>query len=118
MPILTKPASVVKNVNGEFSLNKTSLAGLPLISADSYFSNDVNWKKVTLHYKSTSSKQYENVIFDATQSQPTAQFFVSEFADDVFVLQHIIVHDFDNGYIFVSRADIPSAGDFDVNMAS
>jgi len=118
MAIITKPAGgILKGVPASISLSKSELSALPLIIADSYFSNASNWNKVILKYRSSSGKQYETVQFDATLSSPTGNFLVSIKARDAFEIQTIEIHDFDNDIFIVPRSAL-NVADFDVGICS
>lgn len=114
MAIITKP-SILKGVAASVSLSKSELSALSVVSSDSYFSDQSNWEKVLVFYKSTIGKQIEVLSFDAAQSTPTANFLVSTHARDNFEVQKIMIMDFDSGSMSVSRSDLTAAG---INVAS
>jgi len=105
MTILTK-TPVLKGVAATFTLSKSELAAHALVAANPYFSDMLNWKKVVLSYVSSIGNQKETVSFDATQSGPTAMFLVSDRAQDIFVLQHISIVDFDGGFIRIPSSQL------------
>lgn len=118
MSIITSvPAlnSIVKGVGSTFTLDKTALSINSVVAASPYYSDMNNWDKVTIVYKSSVGNQSEKVIFDATQTTPTAPFFASTTARDVFDVVRVTIFDFDNGFISVQRADLVTA-EFDVDM--
>jgi len=117
MPIITKPASVEKNVAASITLNKSQLASVASVAADSYFSNSANWKSVSIHYKSSAGNQIEVIRFDATQASPSASFLVSDKARDIFEVKKIVITDFDFGSLTVERAELPVV-DFDITFSS
>lgn len=116
MPIITKPASIEKNVAASITLNKTQLASVSSVAADSYFSNSANWKSVSIHYKSSQGNQIEVIRFDATQASPSASFLVSDKARDIFEVKKIVITDFDFGSFTVERSQLPVA-DFDISFS-
>lgn len=116
MPIITKPATIEKNIAASISLNKAALAAVTSVASDSYFSNSANWAKVHIYYKSSVGNQKEMLRFDATQATPTASFLVSDKARDEFQIQKILILDFDNGSFEVPRSALNSA-EFDVSLA-
>lgn len=116
MPIVTKPATVEKNVVAQFTLDKSVLASVASVVADSYFSDMLNWSEVLIYYKSSEGNQREILKFDAIMASPTANFLVSEFARDVFEVQKIVIKDFDNGSFVVQRSELTVA-EFDVDMS-
>ena len=117
MPIITKTSSPVKGSPTVFILNKSDLATLPIVAADSYFSQTSNWKEVILIYKSSIGSQYEILRFDASLVSPTAVFEVSLKARDSFEIQAIKIRDFDGGWIEAPRS-VLTVADFDVSLAA
>jgi hypothetical protein len=117
MSIITKPSGgVLKGVPATFTLSKVELLSVPMVAADSYFSDSDNWNKVILKYKSSEGKQYEVVEFNATSSSPTGIFSVSEKARDAFEIQTLEIIDFDGGIFIVPRGSL-TAAEFDINFA-
>lgn len=114
MPILTKSA-VVKNVPTPFTLTKSLLAALPLVSSDPYFSVQLNWNKIVLVYKSSIGEQKSIVIFEASQEVPSGDFFISSKARDFFNVERIDIYDFDNDRISIPRSAL-NAIEFDIDM--
>lgn len=115
MSILTKP-SVSKGVPAQFSLNKANLLLHPMVQASSYFSDQTNWYRVNVIYKSSVGTQYEIVEFDASQESPTGTFLVSERARDVFQVQRVQILDFDGGFLEIPRSELESE-EWDVSMS-
>ena len=104
MPILTKPATINKNVAASLTLDK-SLLKVHAAITDSYYQDDTNWSKVIFNYKN-SFGQHETVIFDATQPTPTKDFLVSDKARSDFQLQSISIIDMDGGKFKMRRSAI------------
>ena len=115
MTILTKAATPVKGTATLFTLDKAALVALGSVAADPYFSDSANWKSVSLVYSSSVGNQHEIVKFDATKSSPTSKFLVSEYARDVFLIQKIVIKDFDGGAFEVQSSELTTA-EFDVDM--
>lgn len=116
MSILTKP-SILKGVPAQLSLNKAELLNHPLVEADSYFSNGLNWNRVNVIFKSSEGSQYEIVEFDASQSTPTGTFLVSERARDQFQVIKIKILDFDGGFFEIPRSSL-TVSEFDISLSS
>ena len=112
MSIITKP-TVSRGSSSTFTLNKADLAIHPMVVADSYFSNLSNWNIVKVAYKSTQGGQSEIVEFNATQATPTAPFFVTSLARDIFLVDKVIIMDFDGGMLEIPRSEL-STVDFDL----
>jgi hypothetical protein len=116
MAILTKP-SIIKGQPNEIDLSKSELALLSKVVNDSYFSDQANWSKVIVEYKSAEGNQHEMMIFDATGDSPKGNFEVSEKARDSWEVQSVKIVDFDGGYLKLVRGDLTVA-DFDIALGS
>ena len=114
MPILTKP-TITKGTPATFTLDKSLLAALPSVANDTYFSNQSNWSKIVLSFKSATGSQNEVVVFDATLATPTGTFLISLRARDAFNIIKIDIYDFDNGGISIPRSAL-NAAEFDIDM--
>ena len=112
MAILTKP-TISKGQANEFDLSKSDLAAVSKVVNDSYFSDQANWSKVIVEYKSAEGNQHEMVIFDASEASPKGNFEVSEKARDSFEVQSVKIMDFDGGYLKLGRGDL-TVEDFDI----
>lgn len=117
MPIITKPATIEKNVSASISLDKSALAAVTSVAADSYFSDSANWSRVHIYYKSSVGNQREMLRFDATQASPSTNFLVSEKARDIFQVEKILILDFDNGSFEVPRSQLTVA-EFDIDTGA
>lgn len=116
MTIITKPAGgVLKGLPATFTLNKSQVLALSIVSNDDYFSDSSNWKKIILKYESSEGKQQELVRFDATLASPTGFFLVSEQARDLFEIKSLKIVDFDGDVLVVPRSSLVAA-EFDVDF--
>lgn len=113
--LLAKPTEIAKGSAASFTLDKTGLSQLAVVAADSYFSDVANWFEIALIYKSPFGGK-EFVRFDAAYLNPTSEFMVSARARGGFDLETLIIYDFDNGYLKLSREDI-GVSDFDIAFA-
>jgi hypothetical protein len=116
MPILTK-ASITKGTPAAFTLDKSLLSALGLVSGNSLFSNQSVWSRVVLTFKSTVNKQTKTLTFDASLSSPTALFRTSSSADNIFRIQRINIYDKDGANLLIPRSAI-TVDDFDVDMTT
>ena len=114
MAIITKP-TISKGQANEIDLSKSDLAAVSKVVNDSYFSNQTNWSKVIIEYKSAEGNQHEMIIFDATGDSPKGNFEVSEKARDSWEVQSVKIMDFDGGYLNLGRGDLTVA-DFDIAL--
>ena len=98
---------VIKGSPTTVTLVKSSLAILPAIASDIYFSDLTNWKKVSVLYKNTQD-QKKTLVFDATLESPASIFSASLSARDGFNIKSVIIYDFDGGTKEVVISEIPA----------
>lgn len=110
MPLLTIP-SITKGNSATISLNKATLFSLSSVLADPYFSIQANVKKCVVEYNSNPGNEREVLEFDLSQSSPSVSFLISNKARDSFLLERVILEDFDNGTLIIERASLPSGLD-------
>jgi hypothetical protein len=115
MPVLTKAATPIKGTATLFTLDKVALVALGSVAADPYFSDSANWKSVQFNYKSSVGSQRKVVKFNASQNSPTSKFLVSARGRDVFLIQKIVIKDFDGGTFEVQSSELTTA-EFDVDV--
>jgi hypothetical protein len=116
MPIVTIP-SISKGQENTITLSKSELASQAKVIADSYFSDQLNWKQVVLTYDSEPGNQFKKVIFDASQITPEGILKLSDTARDEFEIQSLTIFDFDGGYLKLYRGDLNTA-EFDIVLNS
>lgn len=114
MPLLTIP-SITKGTSATVSLDKATLFSLSAVLADSYFSIQANVKKCVVEYNSNPGNEREILEFDLSQSSPSTSFLISDKARDSFLLERVILEDFDNGTLIIERASLPSGLDITVS---
>jgi hypothetical protein len=114
MPILTK-ASITKGTPAVFTLDKNELALQAAVVADAYFSDMANWKYVSITYKGSISTQKKIVLFDISTDQLTAPLKTSLFAEDIFLVDGVTIHDFDGGKLLLPRSLLLTT-EFDIDM--
>jgi len=127
MPLFTIPASISKGAAQSVTLDKSALFALAAVSGDAFFSIQTNVKRAIVEYNSNPGNQKEYLVFDLSQTSPTATFQVSARARSNFLLERIVLEDFDQGTLIIDRADlpvgfdvaiIPSTGDNNANTAT
>jgi hypothetical protein len=112
--LLTIPV-VSKNSSATISLNKADLFSLAQVSADSYFSVQANVQYALVVYDSQVGNQKKLLRFNLSQALPEASFFVSDRGREVFLLERIVLEDFDGGTISIERTQLPSGLDITVS---
>lgn len=107
MPLLTIPASISKGAQQIIVLDKSAVFSLAAVSSDSFFSIQSNVKRAIVEYNSDPGNQTEFLVFDLSQESPSASFEVSSRARSSFLLERIILEDFDEGTLVINRSDLP-----------
>lgn len=102
---------MAKDLNNSLSLSKSELFALPAIQSDSYFSVQANVKSALVVYDSQIGNQKEILRFDLAAAAPSAGFNVSSHARDSFLLERIILEDFDGGTLTIERSALPAGLD-------
>jgi hypothetical protein len=101
------------------TLSKSTLASIPSLADDAYFSDPTNWKMVSVTYKNADG-QKKIIIFDANHANPNTKFKSSAKARSGFQVQSVLILDFDGGYKIFSReqlnADSVDLGALDVSF--
>ena len=115
MAIITRPSSITRGNKAQFTLSKSELAANSVVSNDGYFSSSSVWSTVSLHYKSNSRDQFEEVLFNAQDANPVGDFFVSSYSAGDFLIEYITITDFDGGSLIVQRANLVT-NDFDITF--
>lgn len=111
MPLFNIPASISKGSAQTVTLDKSALFALAAVSADAFFSDESNVKRCIVEYNSNPGDQKEYLVFDLSQASPTAIFQVSTHARGSFLLERLVLEDFDEGTLVVDRADLPAGFD-------
>jgi len=107
MPLISMPASLSKGSSHTITLDKDALFALPVVSADSYFSIQSNASRCIVEYNSNPGDQKHYLIFDLSQASPSAIFTTSEHARGSFLLERIVIEDFDEGTLVIERPNLP-----------
>jgi hypothetical protein len=107
MPLISIPASISKEASQSVTLDKSALFALAAVSGDSFFSVQANVKRVIVEYNSDPGNQRRYLVFDLSEASPSAVFQVSARARSSFLLERIVLEDFDEGTLVVERADLP-----------
>jgi hypothetical protein len=116
MTIITKPDLILKGESFDFTLSKSELANLQILSNDSYFSDTNNWNKVIINYRSTFGNQKKVLTFDASDISPSFVFSTSERVRDSFEVYSIDIVDFDYQIFTISRSNL-NVEEFDLNLS-
>lgn len=107
MPLLSMPASVSKGTALTVTLDKSALFALAAVSSDSFFSNMTNVKRVIIEYNSDPGNQRKYLIFDVSEESPSAIFETSIHSRSWFLLERVVLEDFDEGTLVIERPDLP-----------
>lgn len=113
MPLLNIPTTQ-KNTTIQITLNKEELFSLSSVANDSYFSLSSNVKTCYVEYNSDPGNQRHILTFDLSQVLPSDSIVFSSTARSLFLLDRLILEDFDNGTLIIERTNLPSGLDLTV----
>lgn len=109
MALLTIPTQPLSKATAyTITLSKTDLFALSAISTDAYFSVQANVAKCIMEYNSDPGNQKDILTFDLSQATPSATFQVSTRARTTFLLERIVLTDYDGGTLILTGSQIPS----------
>jgi hypothetical protein len=113
MSYITKQVSVMEKDNrNRITLNK-DLFAFTSDFTDIYFANDLNWKKVAIHFKHATSNQRKIIVL--MKDSDSGWFELSETSrTGSWGIEQIQIFDKDGDMYPVKREDMPSPSDFDI----
>jgi hypothetical protein len=115
MAILTRPATVQKNVAATFVIDYAEVAALPAVPAG-YYKDTSNWKNVFVKVKHSSGQK--NII-QYTLPSTEGTLLVSDTARaGSWEVYSILIRDFDKGEVLIDKANIPSQASLNFNVVS
>lgn len=121
MSFVTMPSvTLVKGQSYEVFLDKAALVLEPPVAADSYFSDNANWDRVELIFKSTNSDQLTHVFINPNVATPVGALLVSEQGIAAFKILEVRIYDFDGGTFILEYGDFDTAQfqvDWDMKIA-
>jgi len=113
MSYITKERSTMfKDERNRITINK-DLFAFASEFRDEYFANDLNWKKLAIHFKHTTSNQRKIIVL--MQDSNEGWFEISEMGrTGVWEVEQIQVFDKDGGRDSVLRSTMPDPSNFDI----
>lgn len=115
MAIISKPQVIYKGVPATITLFKNNLLSNHIVSANSRFSSFSNWKDVYITYVSSEGNQRITVNFDTQDGFQSGVFSASERARSSFLVESIVIADFDGEILKVSRSEL-NVLEFDIQL--
>ena len=112
--LLTIPQAS-KGFNLTISLSKNELFNL---FSDDYFSIQSNVKRAIVVYASSSGNQKKVITFNLADEVPQAEIEISTHAKDSFLLNRIILEDFDNGTLTIHHNELSTSVISDIGTIS
>lgn len=115
MTYITKDLSLMnKGDRNKIILDKDAFVSLTTFE-DLYFANELNWRKIAIHFQHTGSTQRKIIILFNDSSQ--GWFEASALArSGEWPIQMIQIYDNDGDVKVVKREEIPSAENFDIEV--
>lgn len=113
MSYITKEKTTMnKDEKNLITINKDLFAFASTFQ-DGYFANDLNWKKIAVHFKHETSNQRKIVIL--MQESEQGWFEASATArTGLWQIEQIQVFDKDGGMVSIPRSDMPTPANFDI----
>lgn len=113
MSYITKnKTTMVKKERNKITINKDLFAFASTFN-DVYFANDLNWKKIAIHFKHATSNQKKIIVMMNESSE--GWFEASEMArTGTWRIEQIQVFDKDGDMTSVPRLDMPNPSSFDI----
>ena len=112
--IIQRPTLILKDEENIIKISRASVKAIPMVSAHPYFKKVRNWKHIAVHYMSQPENQQEVILFDGSQSEPEGILAVSPRAYNIFILEAIVLHDYDNGWLTIPKELILEANDMEL----
>lgn len=115
MSYITKDLSLMdKGGRNKIILDKDAFVSLTTFE-DLYFANELNWRKIAIHFQHTGSTQRKIIILFNDSSQ--GWFEASALArSGEWPIQMIQIYDNDGDVKVVKREEIPSPENFDIEI--
>lgn len=111
MALLSGLDAAAKNTPFTVTLDKATLFALAPVVADAYFLVQANVQYARVIYRSSVGGQEKDMLFDLSQSSPSVTVLFTEKARDSFLLQRIVLMDFDGDVLTIGKADLPTGLD-------
>ena len=112
--IIQRPTLILKDEPNTIRISRAAIKAIPLVTAHPYFKKVRNWKHIAVHYMSQPENQQEVILFDGSQSEPEGILAVSPRAHNIFILEAIVLHDYDNGWLTIPKELITEANDMEL----
>jgi hypothetical protein len=115
MSYITKDSSsMLRNQRNKIILDKDTFVSLTTFE-DLYFANELNWRKIAIHFQHTGSTQRKIIILFNDSSQ--GWFEVSSLArTGEWPIQMIQIFDNDGDVKVITREDMPDPENFDIEV--
>jgi hypothetical protein len=115
MALLTIPGSLSKGTTFSVTLDKSALFALSSVAGNAHFSTQSNVKSCLIHYTGAIPGavrgQLKILSFDLSEATPAADFTVSSSCVDTFVIESIVLENFNGSVFKLAASDIPSGLD-------
>jgi hypothetical protein len=120
MTILMKPANIGKGGTFNIGLNKLELSNHPFVLADAHFANTLNWKYISITFRSATGNQSKTLVFKANEIVPYGNMPMSDKARNGFFVENVTLFDHDGGALIITRTALlasANAADFDIDLS-
>jgi hypothetical protein len=115
--MLLELSSQEKDVDITLTLDIQILEALSKVSNDTFYQDKVVWKHLSVEYINPTTNQTKQVPIDYNGETTTIDKvikFSSYFVGSSALFNRIIVYDKGNGFLEISRSDVPSPENLDI----
>lgn len=115
MSYISGLSSIEKGQRGELFFNKSQFLFATDFATDPYFEDELNWKRIALHFKDPTSNQRQIVILKDDGSR--GWYAPSETCrTGIWEVEFIEIYDKQGDVFRVERNNMPTPGDFDIDV--
>ena len=114
--LLIEASQSASNASIGSMLEKSALKAISKVSSDAVFSNEANWKLVSVIYKHNNSSRRLYTAFSDLSKLRFMKLKSSMVSSDKFELQKIIISTADRTLLVIKRSEIPDASGYDFTL--
>jgi hypothetical protein len=101
------------------TLNIQELESIPKVSNSNFYSDKNSWKSISIDYLSPTNNQKKIIPMDYNGESSSLEetiIFSSFFTSSSAIFSRIVIYDKGNGFLILSRSDIPNSNQLDLNF--
>jgi hypothetical protein len=117
--MLISLSSQQKDQDITLTLDIPELEAISKVANSNFYSDKDSWKSISIDYLSPDNNQKKIIAMDyngETVSIEEVIVFSSFFTSSSAIFSRIVIYDKGNGFLTLSRSDIPNASQLDINF--